>query len=190
MAKRSSIPYAERSDLELVADANGGDQQAMETLYLRYRDWVLGGAMRLCGDRDDALDVLQEVFAYLFGKFPGFELRAQMKTFLYPAVRNLSLDKVRKRGRTVPLDETIAEPAAPAAPAAAGPAAGRARLAEMVAGLPPEQSEIILLRFADELRLQEISQALDVPLGTVKSRLRHALERLRRRWGDKNPQND
>src|SRR5690348_6654700 len=85
-----------RSDLELVAAINDGDAAAFEVLYLRYRDWVAGLAYRFTGDSDTALDVLQETFLYFLKKFPGFRLTANLKTFLYPAVRNLSIAARRK----------------------------------------------------------------------------------------------
>ena len=92
----------ERSDQELVAGANGGDAAAFETLYRRYRDWVVGLAYRYTRDRELALDVLQETFVYVLGKFPGFELRSEMKTFLYPTVRHLSVALQSKATRRPP----------------------------------------------------------------------------------------
>src|SRR6266481_5367864 len=86
----------ERNDLELIAAMNGGDAAAFDSLYFRYRDWVVGLAHRLTGDSDSALDVLQETFLYFLRKFPGFRLTANLKTFLYPAVRNLSIAARRK----------------------------------------------------------------------------------------------
>lgn len=168
------------SDQELVAAANAGDASAIETLYLRYRDWVVGRAARICG-RHDALDVLQETFIYVIGKFPGFELTCQFKTFLYPVVKNVALAKLRAQGRTVPLDDAVPELAAPVALAAAE--AEKSNLAEQVRALPTGQQEVIVLRYADGLSQAEIAQALSIPIGTVKSRLHHALSRLRRKLG-------
>src|SRR5882672_3022782 len=88
-----------RSDLDLIAAINSGDAAAFETLYLRYRDWVVSLAHRFTGDSDAALDVMQETFLYFLKKFPGFRLTANMKTFLYPAVRNLSIAARRKAQR-------------------------------------------------------------------------------------------
>src|SRR6478609_3768000 len=79
-----------QTDLELIGAISRGDPAAFETLYYRYRDWVIGLAQRFTGDPDSALDVMQETFLYLLRKFPGFQLTANFKTFLYPAVRNLS----------------------------------------------------------------------------------------------------
>src|SRR5436305_15118595 len=88
-----------RNDLELIAAINRGDAAAFEVLYFRYRDWVVGLAHRITGDSDTALDVMQETFLYFLRKFPGFRLTANLKTFLYPAVRNLSIAARKKTGR-------------------------------------------------------------------------------------------
>src|SRR5262249_22053007 len=125
---------------------------------------------------DLALDVLQETFLYLLRKFPGFRLTAQLKTFLYPAVKNLSIAARQKAGRyqSTEAEQEFLEqlPASPALP-------GRGDLAAALANLSEEHREVLLLRFVDGLPLAEIAEAVEVPLGTVKSRLHHALESLR-----------
>jgi RNA polymerase sigma-70 factor (ECF subfamily) len=166
-----------RSDQELVAAANRGDASAMEELYLRHRDWVYAFALKITGNREDAADVLQESFFYLFGKFPGFELRCRMRTFLYPAVRNIAVRARQKRVRSRPIEFGPE----PAAPEASDPDSQRRDLAELVADLPEAQREIVLLRFGEDLKLDEIAERLDLPLGTVKSRLHKALSALRER---------
>ena len=75
-----------RSDAELIAAWRGGDDGAFETLYRRHRDWVVALALRFGGDRDEALDVLQETFAYLVRRVSGLELQHRLTTFLYPVV--------------------------------------------------------------------------------------------------------
>src|SRR6266498_4796320 len=91
-----------RSDQDLIAAINDGAADAFEVLYYRYRDWVVNLAYHFTADRELALDVLQETFLYLVKKFPGFRLTAQLKTFLYPAVRNLSIGARRKAERFQP----------------------------------------------------------------------------------------
>src|ERR1051326_8857328 len=88
-----------RSDLELIAAINNGDAASFEVLYFRHRDWVVSLAHRFTNDSDTALDVMQETFLYFLKKFPGFRLTANLKTFLYPAVRNLSIAARRKAQR-------------------------------------------------------------------------------------------
>lgn len=163
-----------RQDDVLIEAINSGDAAAFAALYGRYRDWVMRLAWRFTGDRDDALDVLQETFAYLLAKFPGFRLSASMTTFLYPVVKHIAIRLRDKRRRFVGADDVLATLAARKPPADA-----RAELAAVVAGLPEGQREVVLMRFVDGMTLAEISQGLAVPVGTVKSRLHNALRALR-----------
>src|SRR5262245_19031289 len=166
-----------RSDQQLIAAINAGDAAAFEILYHRYRDWVVNLAHRFTGNDDLALDVMQETFLYLLRKFPGFRLTANLKTFLYPAIKNLSIAARRKAGR---YQSTEAEQQSlEQTPAASATPDHTNDLAAALANLSAEHREVLLLRFVDGLQLAEIAEATDVPLGTVKSRLHHALESLR-----------
>ncbi len=100
----SPVPSSNLTDQQLIDLINGGDHSAFETLYLRYRDWTVRLRGVFTGHEEDAMDVLQDVFTYLAKKFPGFRLTAAMTTFLYPAVRNLSIAARRKRSRAVSSD--------------------------------------------------------------------------------------
>jgi RNA polymerase sigma-70 factor, ECF subfamily len=165
------------SDHDLVAAINAGDVRAFDALYHRYRDWVVRLALRSTGNQDDALDVLQETFSYVFRKFPGFRLTANMTTFLYPVVKNLSIAARRKRTRMASTDAI--ETPDPAAPAETDPARERSELESVMAGLPEGQREVLLMRFVDGMSLQEIAAALSIPEGTVKSRVHNAIATLR-----------
>lgn len=164
------------SDEALIAALNGGDASAFDSIYHRYRDWVVRLAFRFTQNDADALDVVQETFAYVFGKFPGFVLTARMTTFLYPVVKNLSIAARRKRDRHAS-DQAMGEPAA----AEERPTTDQTRteLAVPLASLPEAQREVLLMRFVDEMSLAEIGTALGIPEGTVKSRLHNALATLR-----------
>jgi len=166
-----------RSDAELVAAANAGDARAFAALYHRHRDWVLRLACRFTGDRDAALDVLQDAFLYLLRKFPGFRLTARLTTFLYPTVKHLALARRRQQRAQLLQDEDAAELAAPGDDATSSHA--ESPLAAVLTGLPPAQREVVLMRFVDDLSLAEIAVILGIPVGTVKSRLHHALGALR-----------
>ncbi len=168
--------FEQRSDQELVAALNGGDAAAFEALYRRYRNWVAQLAHRLTGDENAALDVLQETFLYVLKKFPGFRLTANFKTFLYPAVRNLSIAARRKASR---YQSTEAEMQAVDQVSAPPDAADANELHHALIRLPELHKEVLLLRFVDGLSLAEIAEALAIPLGTVKSRLHNSLETLR-----------
>lgn len=171
---------AEPTDQQLVERANSGDRTAFETLYLRYKDWAFRIALRETG-RDEALaaDAVQESFLYLLTKFPGFELRAKMTTFLYPVVKHSAQAVDRKRRRTTPTAPSTDENSPQASAAAPSNPSSLDGLRAAVSGLPEHQQEIVFMRFLDDMALNEIALALGIPLGTVKSRLHHAIAALR-----------
>lgn len=142
---------------------------AFEELYHRHRDWAAGLARRVCGNREDALDVLQETFAYVAQRAPTLDLRAGFRTFLYPVVKHRSLD--RKRARK----------SLPEGPEPEAPKTVEGAIDQYLNQLGEYHAEVIQMRFADGLSLEEIAEALEIPLGTVKSRLHHALSVLRNR---------
>lgn len=173
-------PDDPRSDDFLVEAVNRGDVAAFEALYRRYRNWVVRLAYRLTGNHDDALDVLQETFTYFLRKFPGFRLEAKLTTFLYPAVKHLAIAARERSRRHAPQgEECEAEARDPAASDSPDPEASREALDHLLRALPESQREVLLLRFVDDFSLGEIATALEIPAGTVKSRLHNALARLR-----------
>jgi RNA polymerase sigma-70 factor (ECF subfamily) len=176
----SPPPYADlRSDEELIAAINRGDVAAFEALYRRHRDWVLRMAGRWARDPDDALDVLQDTFLYLLGKFPGFRLTVRLTTFLYPVIKNTAL-RVREK-RRFQLENATVEAPETVDPIGLDDAALRRRdLETVMSGLTDEQREVVLLRFVDGYRVDEIAELLRIPAGTVKSRIHYAIESLRR----------
>ena len=164
-----------RSDVELIASINAGSERAFEVLYRRHRDWVVNLAMRFTHDRDGALDVMQETFICVLGKVPHLTLTARMTTFLYPVVKHLAMAqqrKVRRERPTASMPDVAVDDDATTGDA-------RAELAAALDGLGGSHREVVLMRFVDGFSLGEIAEALDVPVGTVKSRLHHALGRLR-----------
>jgi RNA polymerase sigma-70 factor, ECF subfamily len=165
-----------RSDLELVTAINRGDAVGFETLYFRYRDWVVGLAYRFTEDEALAMDVLQETFLYVLKKFPGFSLTSTFKTFLYPAVRHLAIATRKKAQR---YQSTEMEMARAENTPAITESSSVSELPQVLKKLSEEHREVLLLRFVDGLNLAEIAEALDIPLGTVKSRLHNALRMLR-----------
>lgn len=165
------------SDEELLEQAQKGSVEAFETLYRRHRDWVHRLAWRFTGNEADALDVLQETFAYLLRKLPDLRLTAAMTTFLYPVVKHLSLNVRRASCVARDASERLSSTTQDAERTPHD--ASRTELAAALATLPPDQREIVLMRFLDDMSLEEIAQALKTPLNTVKSRLYRALDALR-----------
>lgn len=168
----------EPGDTALIKRINAGDFDAFNILYYRHRDWIFRMASRITGSHDLADDAMQEVFRYFLGKFPGFTLTCQLRTFLYPVVRNTSLNLVRQARRydgspaaEAHLGNLPAHP--PAFPAFD-------EITTMLAHLGDDHREVLILRFAEGMTVPEIAELVGIPLGTVKSRLHHALATLRR----------
>ena len=159
-----------------MASINDGDPDAFEVLYLRHRDWAVNLAFRFTSDRELALDVLQEAFLYLLKKFPGFALRAKFTTFLYPVIRNLALNARRKNQRYALVDDKLEGLTEPVEPDVGENLEDQLRL--VMERLPTQQQEVLLLRFVDDHSLNEIAEILEIPPGTVKSRLHNALRAL------------
>lgn len=170
-----------RSDETLVEVCNEGDAreaaEAFEALYRRHTDYVLRVALRFVPDTDTALDVLQETFAYLLRRFPptgeGLELTAKLTTLLYPVAKNNAITALRKAGRWEPSGDVLPDDLPAPEPADSDD------LQKVLGALPQGQREVLQLRFVDDLPLNEISEVLGIPLGTVKSRLHLGVARLK-----------
>ena len=119
---------------------------------------------------------MQKTFLYLAKKLPGFVLTCQLKTFLYPAVRHFAIG-ARRKTNCLDSAENWDRLAAPASEEW-DIDQERRELSVVLSTLTAEHREVLLLRFVDRLSLAEIAQGLALPLGTVKSRLHHALGRL------------
>jgi len=166
----------ETSDEALVNAARKGDAQAMETLYQRYRRWAFAVAVRFCDDHQDAADALQESFIHFFDRFPDFELRSSLKTYLYKVIKNKAIDVARRKKKFVPLEDEMLE----RIPGAHSDLRERrSRLEELLSPLAADERRLLLMRFHDGLTFDEIAGVLDVSIGTLKSKSHRALAKLR-----------
>ena len=164
-----------RTDEELARAAGRGDPQAFEALYHRHKGLVYSWARRHAG-AELAADVTQEAFAYLARRLPGLEFRGRLAAFLHPVVVHIAASARRREAKHAGERQGLAELAR--TEAGAEPGAGE-DLAAALGDLSEGQREVVELRFEDGLALEEIAAALAIPLGTVKSRLHHALLALR-----------
>ncbi len=173
------------SDAELMARAKLGDERAFQVIYLRYRDWVLRLAMRFVHFDNDAQDVLQEVFKYLFSIVPKYEPKAQLTTLLYKVTRNVSISELkkqrRKRGVSLDIEEAANIVAAQDQQSDKEPAIDHNEVTRVINNLPDTYREVLILRLVEEWNYQDIADTLEIPLGTVKSRIHNGLELLRKR---------
>lgn len=173
---------AEPSDPELVERARGGEREAFAFLYRRHQAYVYRFARAMTGSSPLAEDVVQEVFLALMRDLDRYDAsRAALRTYLFGIARNLSRYKLRSLRRLVPLDDTE-EPVASEDPAATLSASDETRrLRGCVCRLPGRYREVIILCDLQELDYAEAALILDVPIGTVRSRLHRGRQLLIRR---------
>lgn len=167
-------PHTDSRTDELLLEAfRGGDQQALAALYDRHARTVLAFAWRYCGDGDLAEDVVQDCFRELIDRIHEFELRGRLTSWFYVVAKRRALrlrDRAwRSQGELD--EESLAIPDQ-------GPPE-TADLRRLLARLPAAQQEVLVLRFLDGWDLQSIAAALEIPVGTVKSRIHSALAQLR-----------
>jgi RNA polymerase sigma-70 factor (ECF subfamily) len=176
------------SDEQLLAHFAGGDRDALEELFQRYRGLAYRVCHRLLGNEADALDAVQDGFVKALTHLPSFQGRSSFKTWLLRVVSNAALDLGRQRGRreTLSLDNlspTEREKAPP--PPVADPAASLERadlrllLDRALASLPEAQRRTFVLHAEAELSYREVAEVLGISIGTVMSRLFYARQKLR-----------
>jgi RNA polymerase sigma-70 factor (ECF subfamily) len=178
----------ETSDAELVHRVSLGDTAALEALYTRYARVVYSFAMRIVLDPMLAEEVLQEVFVRTWRQADRFQRsRGNFASWLLSITHNLAIDEIRKRQRRPQKSDSVdvsdalfgLVDEATNVEEAAQASAQRLRIRVALETLPGAQREAIELAFFSGLSQREISSQLDVPLGTIKTRMRLGLKKLR-----------
>jgi len=171
------------SDEQLMAAIGGGDSAALSLLVTRYQGPLFGYLYRFTsGDRQLAEDLVQETFIRVLRQ-RTFRAGRPVKPWLYAIATNAARDSLRRAAREITLNledatERLADPE-PGPEAVMLALAQDQAIAQGIAQLPDEYRATLLLRYYHDFSLQEIADALAVPLGTVKSRLSVGTHRLR-----------
>ncbi|HTQ23904.1 MAG TPA: sigma-70 family RNA polymerase sigma factor [Candidatus Binataceae bacterium] len=176
----------ERDEAELIERAKKGDTKAFGTLVERYQRRVVGVAMAVVHNQEDALELAQETFVRAFQNVSKFESRSSFSTWLYRIAANIAIDFRRGERRHPTMRGEEAETEIQRLPSAAGDSFKEAQRSEMgrriqeaLGQLTQEHRAAILLREVEGLSYDEISDVLQCPRGTVMSRLHYARSRLR-----------
>jgi RNA polymerase sigma-70 factor (ECF subfamily) len=172
----------ERDDAELVRAIGAGDRDALRELYDRFGSILFGTALRVLGDRQSAEECTQDVFVAVWKRASSYDPgRAAVSTWMLTIARNRAVDLVRRRAARPadPYADVETSESSPDAADLVGAAETSHRVAEALAELPRLQREAVVLAYFHGLSHSEIAERLDVPLGTVKGRMRLALDRLR-----------
>lgn len=181
------MPSADTLDRDHLADllqavAEKGDRQAFRALFDLLAPRLKAFLRRLGSTDQAAEDLVQEVMLTVWRKAASFDRRqSSVSTWVFTIARNRRIDLIRREAKP-PLDpeDPILQPAAPvAADSAVEDVRRDAALRQALATLPPEQSDLLMLAYYEGKSHVEIAALRNLPLGTVKSRLRLAFSRLR-----------
>jgi len=183
LTERADYNYSTLSDGELLARLYERDKEALGVLYDRYSGYVHALSLRMLGSRQEAEEVLQDVFWQFWkGRIRYHAERGRFSTWLFVIVRNRCLDRLRRMNRKAsiePLSEIEPEPD-PHDPEEDVYIAERRQIVLQALGrLPEEQRQAVELAFYQGMTHSEIAAQLDTPLGTIKSRIKIGMEKLK-----------
>lgn len=185
---------SELDDRALVSAAQAGDRAALDTLLRRHHDRIHALCRRLAGNEADALDATQEALIAIARGLRRFDGRAAFSTWAYRVTTNACLDELRRRRRrpTPGLPEDLDDLGGHQRHALGAPAPGIEGLADRLAidtalsRLPEEFRVVVVLRDLCDLDYAEIAAVLDIPPGTVRSRIARGRSQLADHLGDWN----
>jgi RNA polymerase sigma-70 factor, ECF subfamily len=170
-------------DTKLFRRIAGGDADALRVLYGQVADRAMAIALRLLKDRAEAEDVVQETFVEVWKRAGQYEpARGRAVAWITTIARNRALDRLRSRDRSARTAVgAVAERSDPAAPVELERAAQRSdreRVMRALSTLPAEQWQVIELAYFDGMTQSEIATHANIPLGTVKTRIRLGMAKL------------
>ena len=167
-----------------------GDAEAFALLVARWQAPVQSLCWRMLGDRHRAEDLTQETFARLFSRRAQYRPAARFSTYLWQIALNLCRDELRRRGRNredsfpgeaveeLPRESALAEPESPRPDIQLSEQERAQSVRDALAQLSPLYREVLVLRHYEGLKFREIAAVLEIPEGTVKSRMVEALDRM------------
>jgi RNA polymerase sigma-70 factor, ECF subfamily len=171
----------DESDTSLVEKAKQGDRAAIDRLVAKHWPRLLNMVYHLVGHREDAEDLAQETFAKALQRLDSFQGRSQFFTWLYRIATNLAISQRRRRRvetvrprEGLDLDQQRSGDAEVAPVNRLADAEQIDRLRASIARLDPERRAVLVLRDVDGLDYEQIAEILQIPAGTVRSRLHRA----------------
>ncbi|HMP77864.1 MAG TPA: sigma-70 family RNA polymerase sigma factor [Pirellulaceae bacterium] len=180
---------APHDDQRLIAETLAGDCQAFGRLVAKYQDRLLGSMCAMVRNESDAQDIVQDALVMAFRKLHLFSGRSSFYTWLFQVARNVAISKLRSQKRTVSLDGSPHDSAngGPMTVEDRGPSPEdhlrREEDVELLRAalcrLSEEFRAILVLREMDDMDYEQIAEVLEIPVGTVRSRLHRARAQLR-----------
>lgn len=177
--KVEATTLPEETELQWIARAQNGDRQAFGELVYHYREGVINVVYRMCGDANLAEDAAQEAFIRAWQHLPRYQPRSPFRNWLYRIATNVALDVLRRERESTNIEDVslVASSGNPEVAVERNERAERVRKA--VLALAPASRAVLILREYEGLSYKEIAETLDIPVGTVMSRLNYARTQLR-----------
>ena len=167
------------SEAQLIREATEGNMGAFSQLVRLHRARVVRTAYGVVGSFEEAEDVAQDVFVKVWNSLAEYRVRGAFASWLYRITVNTAIDALRKRRVESPLEDWQADSRAqPEDEVLSQASSERVKLA--VSNLPPNARAALILREYEQLSYKEIAEALQIPIGTVMSRLNYARQLLKR----------
>ncbi len=172
--------YIVAEDRQLVALALTGDDTAFEHLFTRYREAIRQLLLLRAGSADDADDLLQETFIKVYLHLDRYNPTYTFGQWVYTIARNTFIDHIRRRQEELSIDERFTVPASsnPTPEESVIRLQLRSQIEHYLETLPPRYNRLIRMRFLEEYSYEEIAEKLSLPLGTVKTQIHRARERM------------
>jgi RNA polymerase sigma-70 factor (ECF subfamily) len=181
----------DQQEKRLIKKVKKGDQQAFAELVERYKNSVFAICLRMVGNAQEAEDLSQEAFIRAFNHIDQYDHERKFSTWLFRIATNLSIDFLRRRKSNISLDAVVPgteglslNAMLPDQTAQPEELVVRKETEEMVQNeikkLPEKYRSAVVLKYIEDLSLKEISEIMDIPVGTVKTRIHRGREMLRK----------
>jgi RNA polymerase sigma-70 factor (ECF subfamily) len=169
------------NDDQLVEACRRGDTQAFQELVERHKGLVFALIARSVPDRNRAEDLAQDVFLRIYRGLPYFRGQSRLSTWIYRIVANVCSHEQTRRAAPASLDDDRQKPVLPGvADRQFSDLELRERLEKAIARLPANQRLLVAAHYLDGVRYEDLAEALNLPIGTVKTHLYRAKQQLRR----------
>ncbi len=189
LVRRALKNYQKLSDEDVIERFQGGDLVAFDVIVARYKEHLINYIMSFVGERSDAEDIVQDTFVKIYRFRQSYKKVAKFSTWIYTVAGNLARSELRKRRRQQLYtmsnlgndgQEFEAVETRVNADEMTDSAVTKDLIRKAIRQLPEKYQEIIRLREIENLSYEEIAQQTDLPIGTIKSRVNRARERLQK----------
>ncbi len=173
----------EKTDEQLIQRAIAGNQRAWSKLVRRYQARLYNYAWRMCGNGDDAMDLLQDIFISVFRNLPGYRQQGSFEGWLYRIAHRRCVEFFRRRKPTDSLQGEAEQVCSGDGPARRHEVSStQHKLLQSLQHLPLEQRLVVELKFFNQLTFDDIAAQLNISSNTAKSRLYAGLSKLKGLW--------